>query len=446
MIKKIYILDDNYTFTKSIEKFLIDKNFDAKGFTNENEFINFISKEKPDVILLDIKLKEKDGLIILDEIRKKFEDVYIIIVTAYGSIENAVKAIKKGAYYYLSKPFDPEEVLILIEKIEEEIKNKEVLKAISGEEIEIIGKNEKFLKALELAKKVAGEDVAVLLTGESGTGKEVFARFIHLNSKRKEGPFIPINCAAIPKELLENELFGSEKGAFTGSYKTKIGKFELADGGTLFLDEIAEMPLELQPKLLRAIEYKEIERLGGLKPIKVNTRIIAATNRNLKELVEKGLFREDLYYRLSVFPIHLPPLRERKEDIILISENFLKKMERKYGKKLKLNEESKKILITYDFPGNIRELENILERAAILTEDGIIKREHLMIEKIEEKEEEIKIQNLKDIIEREIEKKEKEIIENTLKITKGNISKTAEILGISRKSLYEKLKKYKINY
>ncbi|MEO0296370.1 MAG: response regulator, partial [candidate division WOR-3 bacterium] len=170
MIKKIYILDDNYTFTKSMEKFLIDKNFDAKGFTNENEFINFISKEKPDVILLDIKLKEKDGLIILDEIREKFEDVYIIIVTAYGSIENAVKAIKKGAYYYLSKPFDPEEVLILIEKIEEEIKNKEVLKAISGEEIEIIGKNEKFLKALELAKKVAGEDVAVLLTGESGTG------------------------------------------------------------------------------------------------------------------------------------------------------------------------------------------------------------------------------------------------------------------------------------
>ncbi|MEO0279508.1 MAG: sigma-54 dependent transcriptional regulator [candidate division WOR-3 bacterium] len=446
MIKKIYILDDNYTFTKSMEKFLIDKNFDAKGFTNENEFINFISKEKPDVILLDIKLKEKDGLIILDEIREKFEDVYIIIVTAYGSIENAVKAIKKGAYYYLSKPFDPEEVLILIEKIEEEIKNKEVLKAISGEEIEIIGKNEKFLKALELAKKVAGEDVAVLLTGESGTGKEVFARFIHLNSKRKEGPFIPINCAAIPKELLENELFGSEKGAFTGSYKTKIGKFELADGGTLFLDEIAEMPLELQPKLLRAIEYKEIERLGGLKPIKVNTRIIAATNRNLKELVEKGLFREDLYYRLSVFPIHLPPLRERKEDILLISENFLKKMERKYGKKLKLNEESKKILITYDFPGNIRELENILERAAILTEDGIIKKEHLMIEKIEDKEKEIKIQNLKDIIEKEIEKKEKEIIENTLKITKGNISKTAEILGISRKSLYEKLKKYKINY
>ncbi|MEO0300606.1 MAG: sigma-54 dependent transcriptional regulator [candidate division WOR-3 bacterium] len=446
MIKKIYILDDNYTFTKSMEKFLIDKNFDAKGFTNENEFINFISKEKPDVILLDIKLKEKDGLIILDEIREKFEDVYIIIVTAYGSIENAVKAIKKGAYYYLSKPFDPEEVLILIEKIEEEIKNKEVLKAISGEEIEIIGKNEKFLKALELAKKVAGEDVTVLLTGESGTGKEVFARFVHLNSKRKEGPFIPINCAAIPKELLENELFGSEKGAFTGSYKTKIGKFELADGGTLFLDEIAEMPLELQPKLLRAIEYKEIERLGGLKPIKVNTRIIAATNRNLKELVEKGLFREDLYYRLSVFPIHLPPLRERKEDILLISENFLKKMERKYGKKLKLNEESKKILITYDFPGNIRELENILERAAILTEDGIIKKEHLMIEKIEDKEKEIKIQNLKDIIEKEIEKKEKEIIENTLKITKGNISKTAEILGISRKSLYEKLKKYKINY
>ncbi|MEO0295573.1 MAG: sigma-54 dependent transcriptional regulator, partial [candidate division WOR-3 bacterium] len=394
------------------------------------------------------RLKEINGLDLVEKIKNElFIKSEIIVITAYGSIQDAIRAIKSGAYDYITKPFEPEELILIIERLRKEKERekgfiRELLKPLP----EIIGKNEKFLKALELAKKVAGEDVAVLLTGESGTGKEVFARFIHLNSKRKEGPFIPINCAAIPKELLENELFGSEKGAFTGSYKTKIGKFELADGGTLFLDEIAEMPLELQPKLLRAIEYKEIERLGGLKPIKVNTRIIAATNRNLKELVEKGLFREDLYYRLSVFPIHLPPLRERKEDILLISENFLKKMERKYGKKLKLSEESKKILITYDFPGNIRELENILERAAILTEDGIIKREHLMIEKIEEKEEEIKIQNLKDIIEREIEKKEKEIIENTLKITKGNISKTAEILGISRKSLYEKLKKYKINY
>ncbi|MEO0290451.1 MAG: sigma-54 dependent transcriptional regulator [candidate division WOR-3 bacterium] len=448
MKEKIFILDDNLEFAKSLRIFLEKHNFVAKEYDRSDEFLKEIKLEEPDYLIIDVRLKEINGLDLVEKIKNELLiKSEIIVITAYGSIQDAIRAIKSGAYDYITKPFEPEEIILIIERLRKEKERekgfiRELLKPLP----EIIGKNEKFLKALELAKKVAGEDVAVLLTGESGTGKEVFARFIHLNSKRKEGPFIPINCAAIPKELLENELFGSEKGAFTGSYKTKIGKFELADGGTLFLDEIAEMPLELQPKLLRAIEYKEIERLGGLKPIKVNTRIIAATNRNLKELVEKGLFREDLYYRLSVFPIHLPPLRERKEDILLISENFLKKMERKYGKKLKLNEESKKILITYDFPGNIRELENILERAAILTEDGIIKKEHLMIEKIEDKEKEIKIQNLKDIIEKEIEKKEKEIIENTLKITKGNISKTAEILGISRKSLYEKLKKYKINY
>ncbi len=442
MIKKIYILDDNYTFTKSIEKFLIEKNFEAKGFTNENEFVDFISKEKPDVILLDIKLKEKDGIIILDEIKEKFEDVYVIMVTAYGSIENAVKAIKKGAYHYLTKPFDPEEILILLEKIEEEIKQKEVLKAVRGEEVEIIGKNENFLKALELAKKVATEDTTVLLIGESGTGKEVFARFIHMNSKRKEGPFIPVNCAAIPKELLENELFGSEKGAFTGAYKTKIGKFELADKGTLFLDEIAEMPFELQPKLLRAIEYKEIERLGGTKVIKVDTRIITATNRNIKELVSKGEFREDLFYRISVFPIYLPPLRERKEDIILIAENFLRKLERKYGKKLKLDEESKGWLLSYNFPGNIRELENILERAVIITEGEVIKKENLIFEKREENKREIK--NLKNYLKEETERIEKDIIKRAIEITKGNLSEASRILGISRKTLYDKLKKHNI--
>ncbi len=449
MIEKIYILDDNYTFVKSLERFLKEKKFSARGFTEEKELWEYLEREKPELILLDLKLKERDGILVLKDIKEKFEDIYVIIITAYGSIENAIKAIKEGAYHYLTKPFDPEEILILIEKIEKEIKKekkkKELIKTIHGNIPEIIGKNEKFLKAFELAKKVSKENTTVLLMGESGTGKEVFARFIHLNSKRKEGPFIPINCAAIPKELLENELFGSEKGAFTGAYKTKIGKFELAEGGTLFLDEIAEMPIDLQAKLLRAIEYKEIERLGGLKPIKVDTRIICATNRNLKELVNKGEFREDLYYRISVFPIYLPPLRERKEDIILIAEHFLKILERKHGKKLKLDEESKRMLISYDFPGNIRELENILERASILTEDGIIKKEHLLIEtKVEKEKEEIKIENLKDIIDREVERIERETIEKVLKSSRGNISEAAKILGISRKTLYEKLRKYKI--
>ncbi|MEN3045238.1 MAG: sigma-54 dependent transcriptional regulator [Candidatus Hydrothermales bacterium] len=449
MIKKILILDDNYTFVKSIERFLNEKGFQTEGFVEEEEFLKNLESEKPDLVLLDYKLKKYDGITILKKIKEKDKSIYVIMITAYGSIENAVEAIKEGAYYYLTKPFDPEAVLILIQKItEEKIKEEEkieLIKTISGEIPDIIGKNEKFLKALELAKKVAKEDTTVLLVGESGTGKEIFARYIHLNSKRGDGPFIAINCAAIPKELLENELFGSEKGAFTGAYKTKIGKFELAQGGTLFLDEIAELPLELQPKLLRAIENKEIERLGGTKKIVINTRIIAATNRDLRELVKKGLFREDLYYRISVFPIVLPPLRERKDDILLISENFIKKIGRKFGKKLTLSKEAKGILISYDYPGNIRELENILERAAILSSDGIIRREDLFIEKTEENRKEPKIGKLKDILEEEIERIEREIIENSLKFTEGNISKASKILGISRKSLYKKIKKYSIN-
>jgi len=449
--EKIFILDDNVEFAKSLKLFLEKFNFEVEIFENSKDFFDEIKKITPDYILLDVRLKDINGLEVLEklknEIRIKSE---IVVITAYGSIQDAIKAIKTGAYHYLTKPFDPEEVILLIERIrKEKAKERELIKELLKPIPEIIGKNEKFLKALELARKVANENTTVLLIGESGTGKEVFARYIHLNSKRKEGPFIPINCAAIPKELLENELFGSEKGAFTGAYKTKIGKFELADGGTLFLDEIAEMPIDLQAKLLRAIEYKEIERLGGLKPIKVDTRIIAATNRNLKELVSKEKFREDLYYRISVFPIYLPPLRERKDDILMISEHFLKKLERKYGKKLKLNEESKRILLSYDFPGNIRELENILERAAILTEDGVIRKEHLLIEtKIEEEEpqKKIEIKNLKDFIERKIEKIEKEIIEKTLRSSRGNVSEAARILGISRKTLYEKLKKYNIEF
>ncbi len=446
--ERIHILDDNKSFAESLRLFLQKKGYEAKAFTEVDKFLKELKTEEPEFIILDVRLKEANGIELLDELKNKIGvRSEIIVVTAYGSIEDAIKAIKKGAYHYLTKPFEPSEVIILIEKIKKE---KEKEKALKEELLkpfpEIVGKSKKFLDALNLAKKVAEEDITVLLIGESGTGKEVFARFIHLNSKRKEGPFIAINCAAIPRELLENELFGSEKGAFTGAYKTKIGKFEIADGGTLFLDEIAELPLDLQAKLLRAIEYKEIERLGGLKPIKVDPRIIAATNRDLKKLVEKGEFREDLYYRIAVFPIHLPALRERKEDILLIAENYIKKLERKLGKELILEDRTKEILLSYDYPGNIRELENMLERAAILTDDGIIKPEDLFITEREERRKEKEIRNLKDYLEKEMERIEKEVISKVIKDSNGNISEAARILGISRKTLYEKIKKYDIEW
>lgn len=405
-----------------------------------------LEKEKPDYILLDLRLPEEDGLKVLEYIKKLNYKIPVIVVTAYGTIESAVSAIKKGAYDYLTKPFDPEELVIIIERIRKDKEKEEREKAfreLTLKEIEIVGTSSEFLKALNLAKKIAKEDTTVLLIGESGTGKEVFARMIHKESRRREGPFITVNCAAIPGELLENELFGSEKGAFTGAYKTKLGKFELADGGTLFLDEIAELPLELQSKLLRAIEYKEIERLGGVRAIKVDTRIIAATNRDIKKMVQEGSFREDLYYRIAVFPIYLPPLRDRKEDILVLAESFLKKLERKLGKKLGLSEEAKKMLLGYDYPGNVRELENILERASIIAENEILP-EHLLITEFEKRESESFPEGLREYMERKIEEIEKEVYIKALLISKGNISEASKLLGVSRKTFYEKMKKYNI--
>ncbi len=449
---KVWILDDNKSFCDLLSKFVKEKGYESFPFYDPFDLLKELEKDSPDFVLLDLKLPKINGIDVLRKIKEKDENIKVIVITAFGSIENAIEAIKNGAYYFLSKPFEMEEVIILMQKAIEEDKlkreNIELRKKLEEkEEIEIIGESKGIKEAIFLAKKVAPMDTTVLLIGESGTGKELIARMIHKESKRR-GNFVAINCAAIPKELLENELFGSEKGAFTGAYARKIGKFEIANEGTLFLDEIAELDFDLQAKLLRAIEFKEIERLGGVKPIKVNVRIITATNKDLKKLTYEGKFREDLYYRISSFPIYLPPLRERGEDIMILANYFLEKFKKKFNKnKLYFSEEVKKFFLEYSWPGNVRELENAVERASILAEDEITLK-HLQFKEIFLPSKEIPIISkkgpLKEVVEEIVREVEKYLIEEALKEANGDKKKAAKILGISRKTLYQKIKELKV--
>lgn len=454
MKNKVWILDDNKSFCDLISQFMKEKGYDTKPFYHPLDFLKSLKQDMPNFVLLDLKLPSINGIDVLKKIKERDENVHVIVMTAFGSIENAIEAIKNGAYYFLTKPFETDEIIILIQKAleEEKIKRENVrLKRKLQEEkepVEIIGETDAIKEALALAEKVVPMETTVLLVGESGTGKELFARRIHEKSQRKAGPFVAINCAAIPKELLENELFGSEKGAFTGAVARKIGKFEVADGGTLFLDEIGELHSDLQAKLLRAIEFKEIERLGGVKPIKVDVRIIAATNKNLEKLMREGIFREDLYYRISTFPIYLPPLRERKEDIMVLAGYFLEKFKKALNKKdLYFSEEVKKFFLEYEWPGNIRELQNAVERASILADKEIVLEHFQFPSDRRTSMDSLLIPSnlpLKEAIKKTVSRIEKYMIEKAMRKAKGDKKKAASILGISRKTLYEKLKEFEI--
>jgi len=454
MKNKVWILDDNKSFCDLISQFMKEKGYNTKSFYYPQDFLKSLEQELPDFVLLDLKLPSINGIDVLKKIKEEDENIHVIVMTAFGSIENAIEAIKNGAYYFLTKPFETDEIIVLIQKAleEEKIKRENVkLKRKLQEEekpVEIIGETDTIKEAIALAEKVAPMETTVLLVGESGTGKELFARRIHEKSHRKTGPFVAINCAAIPKELLENELFGSEKGAFTGAVARKIGKFEVADGGTLFLDEIGELHSDLQAKLLRAIEFKEIERLGGVKPIKVDVKIIAATNKNLGKLMREGIFREDLYYRISTFPIYLPPLRERKEDIMLLANYFLEKLKRTLNKKdLYFSEEVKKLFLEYEWPGNIRELQNAVERASILADKKIMLEHFQFPPDRRTSMDSLLIPSdlpLKEAVKKTVSRIEKYMIEKAMRRAKGDKKKAASILGISRKTLYEKLKEFEI--
>jgi DNA-binding NtrC family response regulator len=377
----------------------------------------------------------------------------VIVMTAYGSIEDAVTAMKQGAYDFLTKPLDTDHLCVLVNRA---LENRRLLaeNTLLRQELmeehgltEIIGRNQRMVELSALVQKVARSDASVLLHGESGTGKELFARAIHTLSARKDRPYITINCAAIPRELLENELFGSEKGAFTGAHTRKMGKFEIADNGTIFLDEIGDMDVALQAKLLRVLQEKSFERLGGNKPIDVDVRVVAATNMDLTELIKSKKFREDLYYRLSVFPLNIPPLRERPDDIKALGEYFIGRYCREMRKPMKsLTKEAMSLLEKYHWPGNVRELENTIERAVILAEGRRITPDHLAIRLRQTSEIQLRDgAGLKEIGAHAQRQAERATIIRVLKEVRGNKRKCAKVLKIDYTTLFDKIRKYEID-
>lgn len=449
----ILVIDDKDSMREMLTASLTSEGYDVEVAGSGDVGI-VKSKEKHfDVILTDLKMPDISGMEVLTQVKEHDPDTAVIVMTAYGTIETAVEAMKRGAFDFLQKPFDIDHLQMLVERalenqrlVAENLLLREELAQSLGF-AEIIGASEKMVEVSRLVQKVSPSDTAVLLTGESGTGKELFARAIHSISNRKNKPYITINCAAIPGELLENELFGSERGAFTSSHARKMGKFEIADGGTVFLDEIGDLEFSLQAKLLRVLQEHSFERLGGNKPIEVDVRVIAATNQNLQEAIGKQKFREDLFYRLSVFPIHIPPLRERQDDIVPLANYFVEKYSRRMKKGEKsLSREATAILERYHWPGNVRELENTIERSIILTEGKKIKPEHLAIRLPST--EDIRLREgagLREVGQYAQAQAERGMIVRVLGQTHGNKRKTAEILKIDYTTLFEKIKKYAID-
>ncbi|MFH0931533.1 MAG: sigma-54 dependent transcriptional regulator [Candidatus Zixiibacteriota bacterium] len=449
----ILVIDDKESMRQMLAKTLESEGFEVDTARDGEGGLDKAKEKRFDLVLTDLKLPKMDGLEVLSSIKDLDPEVAVIVMTAYGTIETAVQAIKQGAFDFLTKPFDVDHLHVLIQRA---LENRRLLaeNVLLREELaynlgftEIIGKSEKMKEVTRLVKKVAYSDTTVLLLGESGTGKELFARAIHGLSPRKSGPYVAINCAAIPRELLENELFGSERGAYTGAVTRKMGKFEIAEKGTIFLDEIGDLDIALQAKILRVLQEKRFERLGGTKTINIDVRVIAASNFDLKKAIEKKDFREDLYYRLSVFPIPIPPLRERREDISELADFFIRKycLEMKKEKRA-LSKEALSLMDKYHWPGNVRELENTIERAIILCEGKKILPEHLAIRLPSNSE--IRLREgagLKEVSQYAQAEAERAMILRVLNQTRGNKRKTAEILKIDYTTLFEKIKKYNID-
>ncbi len=465
-IKRILVADDEESMRWVLSKALTKQGFQVDLASDGKEALLMSRKQSYDLAVLDIKMPGLSGLELLSKFQEECPQALVVIMTAESSMKNAVEAMKRGAYDYLTKPFDLDALDAIIFKAQKASAVSAEVSVLKQEvkdhyqlERTIIGQSQPMQKIYKVLGKIAPSNVTILIYGESGTGKELIARAIHFNSPRLGKPFIALNCAAIPRELLESELFGHEKGAFTGATEKKIGKFEQAKEGTLFLDEIGDMPLELQAKLLRVLQEKEVTRTGGNSTIQVNTRIVAATNQDLKEKVQQKKFREDLYYRLNVVPLELPPLRERREDIPTLVDYFLTKAGQEYASPATgLTKETMKLLREYSWPGNVRELENCIQRASLLSPDVLLNvadfpslepgqvnsgtgasLEGLITQKLQSSLAQIDLQDMNNLYEMVLHQMERPLINIVLQKTRGNQVKAAEVLGINRNTLRKKI-------
>ena len=451
-LAKILVVDDEPSMREMLSDLLKSEGYGVLTVANGEKAVARVRDKKPEVVLLDMKMSGMDGIETLTQIRELNKDVSIIIITAYGTMRNVVEAMKLGIYDYVTKPFDIEKLKRLVEgalKVqmlsrEDPSPQQKLEKRYRFEDI--VGKNPQMFEVYKRIGKIVDNKATVLITGETGTGKELVARAIHFNGLLKERPFVVVDCASLPQDLLESELFGHEKGAFTGAIARKLGKFELAHGGTLFLDEIGNLSLVTQAKLLRVLQEKKIERVGGIKPIKIDVRIIAATHRDLEKMVKEGSFREDLYYRLNVVLIPLSPLRERKDDIPLLVEHFLRQYKSESKGRIKyVPAETMDLLANYNWPGNVRELENIIERAIVMGKENTILPEDLPSEISKASDtSRLGLTTGKTFFKQRVANLERELIIEALEKTGWVQTKAARLLGISCRAIRYKMQKYGI--
>jgi DNA-binding NtrC family response regulator len=438
---RIIVIDDEESQRNLLAGYLKRKEHSVRQAESGPMALSLLSDKGAEVAITDMRMPEMDGLTLLKEIKKFYPETEVIVITAFATVESAVEAMKAGATDYLIKPINLEQLTLILDKISERqhlvAENRYLKRKLETVEDfpELIGESESFKKVLANISMVAQTDSTVLIRGESGTGKELVARAIHDGSNRRDKPFLAVNCAALPESLLESELFGYEKGAFTGAAKRRLGRFELADKGTLFLDEIGDLSQPMQVKLLRVLESRTFERLGGNEQIKVDIRLVTATNRNLEARVAGGEFREDLFYRLNVIPIVLPPLRERRDDILPLVDHFIEIFTAKAGKQIKgISPEAKDLLLSHGWPGNVRELENTIERAVVLSRSDVIDKDSLIGFSISRPEISTDTLNLADL--------EKRAIAEALNRTGGKLIEAAELLGIHRNTIRAKIKQY----
>jgi DNA-binding NtrC family response regulator len=444
----ILLIDDDDSLRRVMEFSLTEAGHMVQTAASGEDGLRLFEKDTFDAVITDITMPGMSGMEVLAKVRQRVPSIPVIVITAYGTIESAVEAMKQGAFDYITKPFNRDELRLTLEKAIKmrrlEKENVELRAEVTDRYCfeSIIGSSEKMKEVLDLAGRVAASDASLLITGESGTGKELLAKGVHFNSRRANGPFVAVNCAAIPEALIESELFGHVKGSFTGAVRDKEGKFELADGGTLFLDEIGDLRIDLQAKILRALQEREVDRIGGGKPVSVDVRVIAATNKDIERAVKEGAFREDLYYRLNVITLFIPPLRERKDDIPVLAGHFLKKFNTEAD--VRMDASALSVLMAYGWPGNVRELENVIERASVLKRGLLITREELP--------EKLKKENMgvEDIILNipeqgiSLEELEKKLIIKALEKHKGNQTRAAEFLGITRPTLIYRMEKFRL--